>query len=371
MKKYFLLLVTLQVFSLGQGQVIDAVISQNTLGEGITKEQSALIFSTLKTLPNGVQISMALLRNGTPQYIGVQRQNDTIFRVDNRSKVFEIGSLTKVFTAALLADVVLQKRIALTDTINNFLGFPLKDNVAITFKQLATHTSGLPRVPASLLTPASLASLNPYKEFQEAELKEYLAQDLKMAYIPGEKSEYSNLGVGLLGYLLSTLENTSYEDLLQTKIFTKYNMTTATTIRPKVANKLVLGVNDSGTVVPNWDMEVLVGAGGALASVTDLSKFAIANFDDSNAALKMTRTPFYKATETFATGLAWGIVTTDSKAEWYWHNGGTGGYTSSIILDTAAKNGVVLLSNITALGTMTNAVTSLCPELMKTIGEGE
>jgi len=366
MRNFLLAIVLFFIYTTGNCQILEAVNAQILQKDGLTTEQSMLIYEKVKTFPNNAEISIAIIRKGDTKYFGIKRENDSILSIKNYNKIFETGSITKVFTAALLANFVNEEKIELEDNINDYIDFTIKDNVKISFKQLATHTSGLPRLPEILSSP-TLSSENPYKDFGEEELKLDLSEKLVMLDEPGAKSEYSNLGVGLLGYILSEIGNSTYEDLIQSKIFEKYHMLNSTTIRSGVMDKLVLGLNEKGEVVSNWDMAVLMGAGGILSNVEDLAKFAIAHFDDSNTELKLTRTPFHKITDNFSTGLAWGIVKTESGAEWYWHNGGTGGYTSSMIIDAKGHNSVIVLSNITALGEMANNVMNLCPELMKTL----
>jgi len=366
MQNYLLTLILFLISSIGSGQtkeVIDTPIDQIN---NLSKEQSELIYKAVKTLPNHAQLSIAIIKKGRANFFGMEKENDSISIIENHKKIFEIGSITKVFTATILSDFVVNDKIELDDKINDFIDFKIKDNVKITFKQLATHTSGLPRVPASLSSP-SLSLENPYKDYGEEKLKLYLSEKLVLLQNPGEKSEYSNLGVGLLGFVLSEINNSTYEHLLQTRIFEKHHMYSSTTSRSSVMDKLVMGLNENGKEVSNWDMSVLMGAGGILSTTEDLTKFAIAHFDDSNKELTLTRSPFHKATNNFSTGLAWGIVKAESGAKWYWHNGGTGGYTSSMIIDTEKENGVIVLSNITALGEMASTVMGLCPELMKTL----
>jgi CubicO group peptidase (beta-lactamase class C family) len=352
--------------NIGNSQILEAVNAQIHKKDGLTTEQFQLEYEKVKTFPNNAEISIAIVSNSEAKYFGIRRKNDSILSIKNYNKIFETGSITKVFTAALLANFVNEEKIELDDYINDYIDFTIKDNVKISFKQLATHTSGLPRLPEILSSP-TLSLENPYKDFGVEELKMDLSEKLVMLDEPGAKSEYSNLGVGLLGYVLSEIGNSTYEDLLQSKIFEKYHMFNSTTIRSSVMDKLVLGRNEKGEVVSNWDMSILMGAGGILSTAEDLTKFAIAHFDDFNSDLKMTRTPFHQVTENFSTGLAWGIVKSESGAKWYWHNGGTGGYTSSMIIDTEKENSVIVLSNLTALGEMANNVMNLCPELMKTL----
>ncbi|MDO6439562.1 serine hydrolase domain-containing protein [Cyclobacterium sp. 1_MG-2023] len=332
--------------------------------ETLPEDQYELILDKVKALPNQAELAIAIIENWKVNFVGVKREQDSTVFLQNKDKVFEIGSITKVFTGTLLANYLVEGEVNLEDQIDKYLGYSLKEDVKITLKQLATHSSGLPRVPASL---EALSLENPYKDFGEEELKTYLTHDLRMKHKPGEVSDYSNLGVGLLGYVLSNKAQMTYEEMLQKEIFSKYGMNASTTIRSKVEDKLVIGLNDKGEEVSNWDMSVLMGAGGILSSVKDMSKFALAQFDSLNRELVLSRTAFFEVTENYSMALGWSVIQTESGAVWNWHNGGTGGYTSSMIIDVKAKNGVIILSNISALGELTNTITSLAPALMDDI----
>ncbi len=194
-----------------------------------------------------------------------------------------------------------------------------------------------------------------------------MTKKLKLSHNQGEKYEYSNLGAGLLGYVLSKMANTSYENLLKTKIFSKYNMTSSTTNRNKIENRLIKGLNENGDEVPNWDFSVLIGAGGILSTVEDLSKFAIAQFDNSNKEMELTRTKTFSINGNMDIGLGWHIIKTKSGDEWNWHNGGTGGYSSSMVIDTKNRNGIIVLSNVSAFSKKMRNIDDLCFGLMKTL----
>lgn len=365
MRNYLWITFLTLIFHSGYGQ-LNISVETRIEKTRLTEKQLKLISDCTRTLPNRAQLSIALIEKGNVNFYGFKKEKDSILEFENSGNVFEIGSITKVFTATLLADFVLDNKIKLDDNINDFLDFNLKDSIVISFKQLGTHTSGLPRVPISLSSP-DLSLENPYKDYGEEKLKVYLSEKLELDEEPGIKSAYSNLGFGLLGYLLEKIDNTTYEELLHTKIFSKYQMSHSTTNRDNIQGILIKGLNDKGDEVPYWDMAIHMGAGGILSNVQDLSNFALAQFDDSNKALKITRAKHFTVDDNYSTGLAWGLIKMESGEVWDWHNGGTGGYTSSVILNTSTKNGIIILSNISALGKLTANVAGLAPELMKTI----
>ena len=146
-------------------------------------------------------------------------------------------------------------------------------------------------------------------------------------------------------------------------------MTTTTTQRADVEKQLVRGLDVVGEVTSNWDLGALVSAGGILSTVEDLSKFGLAQFDPANKELELTRIPTFKIGETMDIGLGWHIIKAESGDTWHWHNGGTGGYTSSMALDVKRKNGVIILSNVSAFNKNMKKIDELCFELMKTLIE--
>ena len=116
----------------------------------------------------------------------------------------------------------------------------------------------------------------------------------------------------------------------------------------KVKGNLVKGLNNEGEEVLNWQFSSLVGAGAIYSTVEDLSHFAISQFDESNKELNLTRNKTFEINDNIDIGLGWHILKSKSKNLWYWHNGGTGGYSSSMAIDKNLNNGIIILSNVSA-----------------------
>ena len=339
----------------------------NTL-TNLSKEQAAIIFNQTKDFPNKTQLSIAFIENRVTKFYGIIKENDTVKFINNKDMIFEIGSVSKVFTATLLANAVLNNKIKIDDKINTFFKFTFKNNIELDFKSLANHTSGLERLPSNLdLSETNLS--NPYKEYDEAMLNSYLKDELKLNHQTGEQYEYSNLGMGLLGYALGVMQKSNYKKILKDEIFYKYKMTGSFTCacESEVETGLVRGLDNDGNEVSNWDFDVLSGAGGILSTVTDLSKFVNAHFNPENRELELTRMPTFTVNEKMKIGLGWHIVKTESGKEIYWHNGGTGGYSSSIAMDTELKNGIIILSNVSAFNPDMRNIDNLCFSLMKNL----
>ena len=368
MRHYFFLFLFALGLSCSNAQKGVAVDAQTPEVFGITRIEADSIYNKVKMLPKESQVAFAIIKNGETRFYGIHRKNDSIFSVDNRESVFEIGSISKVFTATLLAQLVLEDKVKLFDNINDYLDIPFKDNQKITFQGVSNHTSGLPRLPTNLRLDFVHRN-NPYAQYDASKLKEYLRDSMALdEHIKPGKFEYSNLGAGLLGYSLAQIEKTNYHTLLQKRITDKYDMVHTTTDRSEIGDLLVPGRN-GGTIVPNWDLAVLMGAGGIISSTEDLSKFVLAQFDTQNEALTLTRTKTTDMNENTGIGLGWFIHTTKSNQTLYTHDGGTGGYTSSLVIDCKDKNGVIVLSNVSALGQGTDKITQLSGTLLHTLGD--
>ncbi|WP_185289366.1 serine hydrolase [Chryseobacterium lactis] len=322
------------------------------------KEIAELIYSTTRQFPEETQLSIAVTQNGKTQYYGVLKHNDSVKSVQNQNKAFEIGSITKVFTSTVLASLVESKKIKLTDLINSYYSFSFKDHKNINFEELANHTSGLPRLPENLDVSNEI---NPYKNYHTKELEDYLKNLMKLASTTSKSFSYSNLGAGLLGYTLGLSQKTTFQKLLQKTVFDQYGMTHSFTSTENLGNTLVKGHNATGETVSNWDWDVLFGGGGIVSTTEDLVKFANAQFDPANKELALTRKPTFTVDKTTKIGLGWHIISTKNNKEIFYHNGGTGGYSSSMTMDMENKTAVIILSNVSGIN---DSVDRLCFKLL-------
>lgn len=319
-----------------------------------------------KKFPEFTELSIAIIKGkDNIEYQGFIKK-DTLFEPkENHQSVFEIGSVSKVFTSTLLAYKVQEGKLDLDQPAKSLLPFSLKGNPKITLQHLANHTSGLPRLPENIMPLLSQNPDNPYKNYDEEKLKEYCSKELKLQSKVGEKYDYSNLGAGLLGYALTQHSKKSYEALLQEKIFQPLQMQHSTTNRDLVKDKLVLGLNASGKPTSNWDMAVLAPAGGILSTVEDLSKFAIANLDSTNQALNLQRLSTFTINKSMSIALGWHLINSKKGNQFYWHNGGTGGYTSFLAIDTQRGCAVIILTNLSAFHPSMSNIDALGVELLE------
>lgn len=145
-------------------------------------------------------------------------------------------------------------------------------------------------------------------------------------------------------------------------------MKSTSTDRSKITSKLVNGLDAKGKKTSHWDLNALVGAGGIVSNIEDLSKFALAQFDKKNEELELTRkTTFDYPKYQMEVGLAWSIIKPEEGLRWHLHNGGTGGFSSMLILDVKNKNGIVILSNVSSFNQNARNIESLCIELMRSL----
>ena len=327
-------------------------------------QEMVLIHS--KDFPANTQLSIALIENGAVTFYGFLKTRDRVTPVHNEDRIFEIGSITKVFTSTVLAGLVTEGALRLEDRINPYYPFPFHRDIQLDFKSLANHSSGLPRLPSNFAA-ARTEPLNPYLNYDVHFLEAYLKNQLTQQQPAGEKFEYSNLGAGLLGYTLGRSQKTSFTELLKKKVFDKYKMAHTYTRPSQAGQQLIRGLNAKGEAVPNWDFDVLFAGGGILSSARDLSKFAIAQFDSTNRELALTRVPTFTVNDRMQIGLGWHIIQSNYGKVFCWHNGGTGGYSSSMAVDVASRKGIILLSNVSAFHPEKEHIDQLCFALMRYI----
>jgi CubicO group peptidase (beta-lactamase class C family) len=264
--------------------------------------------------------------------------------------VYEIGSVTKVFTSLILADMIEKGEVKADDPVAKFLPatvkVPSRNGRQITLLDLSMQVSGLPRLPDNL-KPADPA--NPYVDYDAAKLYDFLSR-YTLTRDPGEKYEYSNLAVGLLGHALALKAGISYEELLRRRIFDPLGMrSTSMMLSEAQKNRLAPGYSASLQPVKNWDFAVLAGCGAVRSTVNDMLKFVAANLELTDTPLKSAMRRMRSARKETGMpdvdiGMAWHVFTKFDTQIW-WHNGGTYGYRSFVGYNPAKKEGVVVLCN--------------------------
>jgi D-alanyl-D-alanine-carboxypeptidase/D-alanyl-D-alanine-endopeptidase len=277
--------------------------------------------------------------------------------------LFEIGSNGKVFTSLLLSDMALRGEVRLGDPVAKYLPdgvrAPERGGRRITLVDLATHTSGLPRMPSNF---APKDRHNPYADYTVEQLYAFLSGYALTRDI-GARYAYSNVGVGLLGHVLARRCGTTYEDLVRERITAPLGMRdTAITLSPDLKKRLAHGHDEDGRPVPNWDLsEAFAGAGALRSTTNDLLTFLAAVLGYRESPLKPAmdaqlafpmrvaedaeRHPLQRQEDRTSIGLGWHAIETE-RGQVVMHGGGTGGYLTFMGLNLARGWGAVVLTNM-------------------------
>lgn len=297
-------------------------------------------------IDNGYSVGTAIvfIEDGKEEYFFYGYGNAARKEVINKKSVFEIGSVTKTFTALLLADLVKKGRITLDDPVDRF--FP--DSVRIpdyfgrkiTFADLATHRSGLPREPIG---------------FNKTDLNNpYIAENINKLYA-GLKSwklkrganryEYSNLGIEVLGQTLALISGKSFDQMLQETICGPLQMNETGTKN----GSPFFTTGHMGTIpVAHWDLNALEPAGGIRSNAEDLARYMKAQMGLSVSNLKpamdLTQIPRATIGTNTRIGLVWNITKVKND-EIISHSGATGGYRAFVAFSQKTKKGIILLNN--------------------------
>ena len=259
-----------------------------------------LVQKHLKQFFSGAEIALGIVDGDEVAYYGIKWEKDSIIELDNKETLFEIGSISKVFTASLLGMLVERRDFNIDSTIYKTLPIDWKTKDSITFLSLANHTSGLPRMPSNFMNYTA-DPFNPFKAYDGAALENYLEEHLKLNQSPGSKYEYSNLGMGLLGYLISKITGATYEELLQDNILEPLGMVQTTTDRNAIKGKLAQGLNQVGFPTSHWDFQSLAAAGAIKSSIADLAKFAQVQFT-ADPSYALTRKKTFKVNNKMSLG---------------------------------------------------------------------
>lgn len=264
--------------------------------------------------------------------------------------IFELGSVGKVFTSFLLADMVERKEVALNDPVQKYLPasvtVPSRGGRQITLQHLATHTSGLPRdsVAVDLNSDTS-----PYAGYTSNQLYTWLGA-YRLERDPGAQVEYSNVGVGLLGHALSLRAGMSYEDLLRRRLLEPLGMTnTGITLSAEQNSRRATGHNGKLLPVPPWTGGVIAPAGGMSTTAADMLKFGAAILDAKSplraafARMTSVRVPLEGERDSYQV-LGWGMFKYRGN-DLLGHSGGTFGVETRLVVDTTRKRVVIVWIN--------------------------
>lgn len=275
--------------------------------------------------------------------VAIIHQNDVETRFygeHNRHTLYEIGSVTKTMVAYLLASAVTDSKLTLDTPVNKVWS---KAPDALTFGELATHHSGLPRLPDNLLGSAD--QTDPYAHYSEPEL----AKALSKVELGAKGYEYSNFGYGLLAELLGKKAGKPFPELLNDKVFEPFSMSDSYVAIDKSHSpeSLSKGHNVLGNVVPHWHFQSLAGAGAVVSTLEDMTNYIKTLMQKSvqnDAVIKKLLSPQKTIEGCCQQALAWLISEDENGKEYAWHNGQTAGFSSFVGFYLDGSKAVVILN---------------------------
>ncbi len=271
----------------------------------------------------------------------------------DRDSIFEIGSVSKVFTGVLLADMIRRGEVALDDPVSKHAPagakLPTRGGREITLGDLITHRSSLPRLPPGFV-PADLS--NPYATLDSKALYQALAIT-ELDRDIGSRQEYSNFGFMLLSDLLGRRAGKRYDELLDERVLKTLGMTsTAVRLSPELGKRLVQGHSGEYRNVPAWDIDpALAGVGGIRSSLLDMMRFVEAASGRRTLGLQQTFatsfTPLINEPQGTSTLFAWGMRKRGVGRVMF-HNGQTGGMRAVVVVNPDNGTGAVVMTDSTA-----------------------
>ena len=343
----------------------------------ITDKLKETIQSLVDNNKTNAAIVVGLIDPNGTQFYGYGNLSKANPITVDKDTIFAIGSITKVFTTILLADMVNRGLVNLDDPIEQYLPpsvkVPTFKGHKITLENLATHTSGLSEFPSSHCVSNfngtddedSLQARLFFIECDKNYTFDQLYQDLSNTTLtsePGSKFEYSTFGISLLGHILALKSGISYDRLLEERILNVLGMnSTSIVLSDAQKSRLAIG-HLNGQELPFWNTSrPIAPAGGLHSSVADMLKFASANLGlidtKINTAMKESHIIIHDSrlgkafsnNYTAYVSLGW-IIATDFGIQIVEHNGETAdGYNSFIALNTSKERGIVIIASASSI----------------------
>lgn len=318
----------------------------------LTKDFDKWLKEGLFASGTGIGVTIGVLRDGERRVFS--------FGAAKPDSLFEIGSITKTFTGLMLAQMIEQQQVAAEQPVRTLLpanAVPKPSGGEITLLDLVTQRSGLPRLPSNF-APAN--PTNPYLDYSAERLYAYLVvQGLTK---PADATPlYSNLGFGLLGQALENRAGLDYAKLLSELVSGPLCMTdTVVQLDPARKARLIQGHTNDRKPAGPWEFDAFAGAGAIRSTADDMLKYLASQMQPApcesgaNSYHARTLVAAIKRSQTLQSELgadakiAYGWIF-NPKTGSYWHNGGTGGYTSFAFFNPQRNYAAVVLTNL-ALG---------------------
>jgi CubicO group peptidase (beta-lactamase class C family) len=319
-----------------------AVKSTNPLKTSFDRSVDSLVRAYFRD-PNTAGISIGLIKEGEPHIYHYGQTHKGKDALPNSQTEYEIASITKTFTATLLAQAVIDGKVSLEDDIRPYLPgeYPnlTFDNHAITLRDLANHTSRLPNLPLNVNDLPGSNPLAPEASMDSATFYKAL-HEVKLDTVPGYKFEYSNWGIALLGHVLEKVYKQTYAQLLRRYITGPLKMgVTHYHLSKENESRRALPYSENGNPIIFQKEGFFGPAGDIHADMHDMIKYLKAQIDETNPAIKLTHQPTRNNT-----GLGWG-TRIRAQVRDIQHNGSSPGFRSHISAFPDLNSGCVILAN--------------------------
>jgi len=314
----------------------------------------ALINHKIEKEQQAVGATVVLIEHGKTEYLNFGLTNQQDNTATTSSALFEIGSISKTFTSIALASMVKEGKVKLNDPVQKYLPskvkIPTRNGKVITLESLANHTSALPRLPSNM--PYN-DPLDPYADYTVELMYEFL-NNYQLTRDIGEKLEYSNLAVGLLGHALSLIDGKSYQQMITDRVLIPLSMSnTFVDVPASHISQQSDGHDASLNRTKHWKLPALAGAGALNSNAKDMALYLGANLNPSKAlrqtslieAISLSHQKTTDAKKHGASvGLGW-FIAEHKSGSYLWHNGGTGGFRSFMGFDQENQRGIIILEN--------------------------
>lgn len=291
------------------------------------------------------RVAAVLVEDGKPRMASFGAGEGT----ELEDSEFEIGSVSKTFTGALLVLAVERGELGLETTVADVLGTEASGSAIadVTLAELATHTSGLPRLAPSTVGSSLVASFLRKDPYRGRDAQQVIADALSVTPSGRGEPAYSNLGVALQGQLLARAAGTDYATLLTERVLGPLGMTSS--YAPVTAEKLResarRGHGTNGLPQAAWTLAGSAPAGGIRSTPADMTRYLTGMIDGSAPGAAAATEVLVEESATSATAMNWFLQDFGSGQRITWHNGMTGGYASFVGWDPATGRGLALLSD--------------------------
>ncbi|TSJ38702.1 beta-lactamase family protein [Mucilaginibacter corticis] len=324
------------------------VVSSNELKTTLDKKVDSVVRGYIQK-SNTVGMSIAIFKDGQSRTYNYGETKKGNGQLPNIGSIYEVGSITKTFTATLLAWYVNEGKLSLTDPITKYLPDSVATNPSlknIKLVNLTNHTSGLPGLPSNFTAQKAYQETNPYKNYNKGMLFSYL-KNCTLRSEPGTRYAYSNLAVGLLGIILERINGKQYEQLVSDIICKPLGMnSTVQHLYPLISTRFTTVYDENGSQTPAWDFDALAACGSLRSTINDLLLYTKANMVKADTKLSKAFELTHQITFSNDTKVAmgWHIINVDG-VNYYFHNGGTDGSSSFLAYNIEKNIAVIILSN--------------------------